>query len=109
MASIAFTVTVVVHAVCLSDLGNVTNLRQFLIVSCHTGIYSELACRVTMLYLPWLPWQLRQFLIVSSHTGIYGRLACIVTMPYLPWLPWQCDTIKTVSNFVMSPKVAMVS
>jgi hypothetical protein len=57
MASIACTVTMAVHAVFFNDLGNVTNLRQFLIVSCHTGIYSELACRVTMLYLPWLPWQ----------------------------------------------------
>jgi hypothetical protein len=69
MASIVRTETVAVHAVCLVQ-GNVTQLRQFLIVSCNTGIYSKLACTVTMLYLP--------------------------------WLPWECDTIKAVSNCVMS-------
>jgi hypothetical protein len=75
MASIACTVPVAVHAVCLNDLGNVTNLRQFLIVSYHTGIHSKLACTVKMAVHAILALatfgnvtQLCMFLIVSCHT-----------------------------------------
>ncbi len=113
MASIACTVTVVVHAVCLRFLGNATQLRLSQIGQPR---YPQQVLHVLRQWLYMLHDQLlgnftqfTQFLILSSHTGIYSKLACTVTMPYLPLLPRQSNTIKKVSNFVMSPKVAMVS